>query len=299
MDQQLNAAVALQADGVFSLKQGGHFARERGNHLAHRRDNGDPFTQQAAGEGAIRHLLEGDNAAAHRRQNIVCRGRGYRHGARCSAGARQAGEEGQHAGEHESHAGADKPAPDAGVNPAGRDHLRREKDVWQAKRVGITVAKGSDRPANRPGDTAEDKRTAQRQSQAIDSRLGDAEQPGGEGGTGQHPLTRIAGGEENTEHGAHLGNHRRKNNRQHGVVTKYRHVVDHQRHQTPVQAENNAHLPHGAQYRARQPWGKRINELVAVGQQMAQPGGDRANHQEGERDHHRQADRRAEEVFHR
>ncbi len=59
VDQQLNAAVALQADGVFSLKQGGHFARERGNHLAHRRDNGDPFTQQAAGEGAIRHLLEG------------------------------------------------------------------------------------------------------------------------------------------------------------------------------------------------------------------------------------------------
>ncbi len=38
-----------------------------------------------------------------------------------------------------------------------------------------------------------------------------------------------------------------------------------------MQAENNAHLPHGAQYRARQPWGKRINELVAVGQQMAQP----------------------------
>lgn len=64
-----------------------------------------------------------------------------------------------------------------------------------------------------------------------------------------------------------------------------------------MQAENNAHLPHGAQYRARQPWGKRINELVAVGQQMAQPGGDRANHQEGERDHHRQADGRAEEVF--
>lgn len=62
-------------------------------------------------------------------------------------------------------------------------------------------------------------------------------------------------------------------------MTKYRHVVDHQRHQPPVQAENNAHLPHGAQYRARQPWGKRINELVAVGQQMAQPGGDRANHQ--------------------
>ncbi len=88
VDQQLNAAVALQADGMFSLKQGSHFARERGNHLAHRRDNGDPFTEQAAGEGAIRHLLEGDNAAAHRRQNIVCRGRGYRHGAPGAALAR-------------------------------------------------------------------------------------------------------------------------------------------------------------------------------------------------------------------
>ena len=163
----------------------------------------------------------------------------------------------------------------------------------------MTITEGGDRPADGAGDTAEDKRTTQRQGQTIDSRLGDAKQPRREGGTGQHPLTRIAGGQQNPQNRPHLGNHRRKNNRQHGVVTEHRHVVDHQRHQPPVQAENNAHLPHGAQYRARQPWGKRINELVAVGQQMAQPGGDRANHQEGERDHHRQADRRAEEVFHR
>lgn len=119
-DQQLNAAVALQADGMFGLKQGSHFARERGNHLTHRRDNGDPFTQQAAGEGAIRHLLEGDNAAAHRRQNTTVGAGLASSTAPGAAGARHAGEEGQHAGKHESHAGADKPAPDGGVNPARR-----------------------------------------------------------------------------------------------------------------------------------------------------------------------------------
>ncbi len=126
VDQQLNAAVALQADGVFSLKQE---ATSPGN---------GAITWPTAGIMAtplpsrpLAKVLSGTCSRAITLPLIGARisfaEAGYRHGARCSAGARQAGEEGQHAGEHESHAGADKPAPDAGVNPAGRDHLRREK----------------------------------------------------------------------------------------------------------------------------------------------------------------------------
>ena len=91
---------------MFSLKQRGDLARKRGNDLAHRWNNGHAFTQQTAGEGAIRHLVEGQHAAGHRRQNIVFRRRRDDDRLFCLA-ARHAGEEGQYAGENESHTGAD------------------------------------------------------------------------------------------------------------------------------------------------------------------------------------------------
>ena len=82
-------------------------------------------------------------------------------------------------------------------------------------------------------------------------------------------------------------------------MPQHRQVVDHQRHQPPVQAKNNADLPQRAHRRARQPRCQNVNTLIAVRQHLAQPGRQRPDNEESQRHGHAQTDQRREEVFHR
>ena len=163
----------------------------------------------------------------------------------------------------------------------------------------MAVAETDNRPADRPGHAAEDKRPAQRQVQAVDSRFGDAKNPGRDSRPGQYFLPRVAAAQENPQRRSHLPHHRRQQHRQHRILAEHRQVVDHQRDQPPVQAKDHANLPQGAHCGPCQPRRNRVDNLVTVGQQLAQPGGNRADGQEGQRHHHCQANGRSEEVFHR
>ena len=82
-------------------------------------------------------------------------------------------------------------------------------------------------------------------------------------------------------------------------MPQHRQVVDHQRHQPPVQAKNDADLPQRAHRRARQPRCQNVNTLIAVRQHLAQPGRQRPDHEESQRHGHGKTDQRREEVFHR
>ena len=82
-------------------------------------------------------------------------------------------------------------------------------------------------------------------------------------------------------------------------MPQHRQVVNHQRHQPPVQAKNNADLPQRAHRRARQPRCQNVNTLIAVRQHLAQPGRQRPDNEESQRHGHAQTDQRREEVFHR
>ena len=132
----------------------------------------------------------------------------------------------------------------------------------------MAVAQPNDGSTDGTGHTAKDKRATQRQSQAINRRFGDAKDPGGYRRAGQHFLPRIAGAQEYSQRRPDLPHHRRQQHRQHRVLSQHRQIINHQGDQPPVQAKNNAYLPQRPHRRARQPRRDRVDNLVAVGQQL-------------------------------
>jgi hypothetical protein len=66
VDQHFNTAVAQQTDGMFGGKQRCHFPGKRGNHFIIRRNNRRTATQQTAGKGRVRHLIQGQYRTGHR-----------------------------------------------------------------------------------------------------------------------------------------------------------------------------------------------------------------------------------------
>ena len=91
----------------------------------------------------------------------------------------------------------------------------------------MAVAKADNRAADGASDAAEDKRTAERQIQPINRRLGHAEDPRGYRRARQHFLPRIAGAQENPQRGANLPHHRRQQHRHHRIMAKHGKVVNH------------------------------------------------------------------------
>ncbi|MNV30197.1 hypothetical protein D3C71_1214580 [compost metagenome] len=152
------------------------------------------------------------------------------------------------------------------------------------------------RSAQRPPDTAENKRPLVRQGHAINGGLGDTKNPCADSRTCQRPKFGVAGTQHHAQRSPHLPHHGRQQQRHHGVAAKHAQVVDHQGNQSPVQAKDHAHLPHRAHKRPGNNRVKGVNTLIAIGQQMAEPGGRRADQQESQRDGDHQAQQRRNKV---
>ncbi|CCJ87470.1 hypothetical protein BN133_3847 [Cronobacter dublinensis 582] len=159
------------------------------------------------------------------------------------------------------------------------------------------AAEADNRAADRARHAAENKRTSQRQVDAINRRLGNTKNPGGDRRARQRSLARIAGSQKDCQRGADLTHDRRQQHRQQGILAQHGEVIDHQRHQPPVQAENHADLPERARRRTRQPRREGIHKLIAMRQHLAEPGRDRADKQKRQRHRHAQTEQRREEIF--
>ncbi|CAH0259911.1 hypothetical protein SRABI106_02795 [Rahnella aquatilis] len=82
-------------------------------------------------------------------------------------------------------------------------------------------------------------------------------------------------------------------------MAEHAEVVDHQRHQPPVQTEDHTDLPQCAHKGTGDHRADVINKLVAMGQLLTGPGRDRPDNQECQRHNHHQADQRCDEVTQR
>lgn len=169
--------------------------------------------------------------------------------------------------------------------PCGGIICAEGENITETERIDVAVAKADNRAADGASDAAEDKRTAERQIQPINRRLGHAEDPRGYRRARQHfcrasrvrrkipsaaPTCPITAGSSI------------------GIIESWPStarllIINGIR---PQCSPKMTHTCHSAPIAAPASGRNLIDKLIAVGQLLAQPGRNRADNQKRERDDH-------------
>ncbi|MPM66079.1 hypothetical protein SDC9_112986 [bioreactor metagenome] len=291
---------------------GDHGAGDRCDDPAGGRQDAHALAHRAGGEDLVPDLGQRDRGAGDRGgdDGVTVPGgavRGGGGGGRRRGGGRGAGhrglgsvlllagaeEQGEQEGDGDRDAGADQLQGEVADGHVGgqADQGREDEGV-----VGAATGRG-DRPADGPTGDAEVEGELEREVHTVDRRLGDAgEHPGQGGGAGDLTTLGAAGADEDGEGGGGLGEDGGDQRAAEQGVALGGEVVHHQRDEAPVQAEEDEHLPEAAHDGAAQPRGEVEDGVHAGGDPVGGVGGQRADGEQDERDHHQQDDQRGGEV---
>ena len=309
MDQHLDTLIILDAVGM----SGGHRhrdrARDRRVHGAVGGNDTYALAHGPAGEHRIRHLLQRDHAAVHRRgdQHLDARrrsGRGRCRGGRClgrrgfggrdrDGGVIHAPEEGEQERHHDSDATANEEQRHVVGHEEGRDRDQRREHEGVAGRT----RHAGEQATHDATDDAEVERVLAGQVDAVDGGLGDArEEARQRRGAGELLCGLVLGAQHDRQRGCGLSEHggeNRTENRLDAVVVE---LLQNDRHEAPVQAEHHEDLPEAAHDGARQPRSKGEHPHDGVGEGGGHEAGRRADGEQDQRHHDQHGEQRHREV---